>query len=152
MSIIGPRVSEILACWQIEERRRRRKKKKKEEEERRRKKLMQYKTMPRCAGRVKKYIFLRSAMLSAFTLLVLTSVQTYLYICRIIPSATFWASWNTANASSISSSHFKNALKDLMPIAFSSPRAQPEVVYFLISNESPYFSYCKSTISASNSL
>ena len=32
--------------------RRRRKKKKKEEEEERRKKLMQYKTLPRCAGRV----------------------------------------------------------------------------------------------------
>ena len=27
-----------------------------------------------------------------------------------------------------------------MPITFSSPRAQPEVVHFLISNESPYFS------------
>ena len=26
-----------------------------------------------------------------------------------------------------------------MSITFSSPRAQPEVVYFLISNESPYF-------------
>ena len=25
-----------------------------------------------------------------------------------------------------------------MPITFSSPRTQPEVVYFLISNESPY--------------
>ena len=37
-------------------------------------------------------------------------------------------------------------------ITFSSPRAQPEVVYFLISNESPYFSDCKSKISASNSL
>ena len=34
--------------------------------------------------------------------------------------------------------------KALMPITFSSPRAQPEVVYFLISNESPYFSDCKS--------
>ena len=43
MSIIGPRVSEILTCWQIEERRRR-------------KKLMQYKTLPRCAGRVKSKI------------------------------------------------------------------------------------------------
>ena len=32
------------------------------------------------------------------------------------------------------------------------PRAQPEVVYFLISNESPYFSSCKSKISALNSL
>ena len=32
------------------------------------------------------------------------------------------------------------------------PRAQLEVVYFLISNESPYFSDCKSKISASNSL
>ena len=32
------------------------------------------------------------------------------------------------------------------------PRAQPEVVYFLISNESLYFSDCKSKISASNSL
>ena len=42
-------------------------------------------------------------------------------------------------------------LKDLMPITFSSPRAQPEVVYFLISNESSYFSNCKSKISASNS-
>ena len=31
-----------------------------------------------------------------------------------------------------------------MPITFWSPRAQPEVVYFLISNESPYFSDCKS--------
>ena len=30
-------------------------------------------------------------------------------------------------------------LKALMPITFSSPGAQPEVVYFLISNESPYF-------------
>ena len=41
-----------------------------------------------------------------------------------------------------------------MPITFSSPRAQPEVevVYCLISNESPYFSNCKSEISASNSL
>ena len=36
-----------------------------------------------------------------------------------------------------------------MPITFSSPRAQPEVVHFLISNESPYFSNCKSKISAS---
>ena len=45
-----------------------------------------------------------------------------------------------------------NYLKALMPITFSSPRAQPEVVYFLISNESPYFSDCKSKISASNSL
>ena len=43
-------------------------------------------------------------------------------------------------------------LKDLMPITFPSPRAQPGVVYFLTSNESPYFSYCKSKISASNSL
>ena len=43
-------------------------------------------------------------------------------------------------------------LKDLMPITFSSPMAQPEVVQFLISNESPYFSSCKSKISASNSL
>ena len=40
-------------------------------------------------------------------------------------------------------------LKALMPITFSSPRAQPEVVYFLIPNESPYFSDCKSKISAS---
>ena len=32
------------------------------------------------------------------------------------------------------------------------PRAQPEVVYFLIPNESPYFSDCKPKISASNSL
>ena len=43
-------------------------------------------------------------------------------------------------------------LKALMLITFSSPRAQPEVVYFLISSESPYFSDCKSKISASNSL
>ena len=28
-----------------------------------------------------------------------------------------------------------NNLKALMPITFSSPRAQPEVVHFLISNE-----------------
>ena len=42
-------------------------------------------------------------------------------------------------------------LKALMPITFSSPRAQPEVVYFLISNESLHFSDCKlSKISASN--
>ena len=32
------------------------------------------------------------------------------------------------------------------------PRAQPEIIHFLISNESPYFSSCKSKISASNSL
>ena len=43
-------------------------------------------------------------------------------------------------------------LKDLMPITFSSPRAQPEVVYVLISNENPYFSNSKSESSASNSL
>ena len=43
-------------------------------------------------------------------------------------------------------------LKDLMPITFSSPRAQLEEVYFLISNESPYLSNCKSKISASYSL
>ena len=43
-------------------------------------------------------------------------------------------------------------LNTLMPITFSSPRAQPEVVYFLIPNESPYFSDCKSKISTSNSL
>ena len=43
-------------------------------------------------------------------------------------------------------------LKDLMPITFSSPRAQPEVIYFLMSNESPYFSKCKSKISSSNSV
>ena len=29
-----------------------------------------------------------------------------------------------------------------------TPRAQPEVVYFLISNENPYFSNCKSKISS----
>ena len=43
-------------------------------------------------------------------------------------------------------------LKALMPITFSSTRAQPEVVHFLISNESPYFSGCKSKILALNSL
>ena len=43
-------------------------------------------------------------------------------------------------------------LKALMPITFSSPRTQPEVVYFLVSNESPYFSNCRSEISPSNSL
>ena len=43
-------------------------------------------------------------------------------------------------------------LKDFMLNTFSSPRAQPEVVHFLISKESPYFSSCKSKISASNSL
>ena len=48
--------------------------------------------------------------------------------------------------------NFTDHLKDVMPITFSSPRAQPEVVHFLISNESPYFSSCKSKISASNSL
>ena len=43
------------------------------------------------------------------------------------------------------------ALQDLMPITFSSPRSQPEVVHFLISNESPYFSSIgKSKISASS--
>ena len=43
-------------------------------------------------------------------------------------------------------------LKTHMPITFSSSRAQPEVVHFLISNESPYFSGCKSKILALNSL
>ena len=47
---------------------------------------------------------------------------------------------------------FKPNLKALMPITFSSPRAQPEVVYFFVSNESPYFSNCKSEILPSNSL
>ena len=31
-----------------------------------------------------------------------------------------------------------DVLKDLMPITFSSPRAQPEVLHFLISNERSY--------------
>ena len=44
------------------------------------------------------------------------------------------------------------SLKDLMLITFSSPRAQLKVVHFFILNESPYFSSCKSKISASNSL
>ena len=35
-----------------------------------------------------------------------------------------------------------------MPITFSSPRVQPEVVHFLISNKSPYFSGCKPKILA----
>ena len=48
--------------------------------------------------------------------------------------------------------NFYGVLKVLMPITFSSPRAQPEVVHFLISNESPYFSGCKSKILALNSL
>ena len=48
--------------------------------------------------------------------------------------------------------HVVFLLKGLMPITFSSPRAQPEVVYFLVLNESPYFSNCKSEISPSNSL
>ena len=40
-----------------------------------------------------------------------------------------------------------------VPIAFSSPRTQPKVVLFLVSNESLYFSkYFNSKISASNSL
>ena len=43
-------------------------------------------------------------------------------------------------------------LKALMLITFSSPRAQPEVEHFLISNESLYFSGCKSKIVALNSL
>ena len=32
-----------------------------------------------------------------------------------------------------------SSLKDLMPITFSSPGAQPEVIHFLISNESHIF-------------
>ena len=39
---------------------------------------------------------------------------------------------------------YMTCVKDLMPITFSSPRAQPEVVYFLIPNENQYFSNCKS--------
>ena len=45
-------------------------------------------------------------------------------------------------------SNFKGPYADHILI----PRAQPEVVHFLISNESPYFFSCKSKISASNSL
>ena len=61
-----------------------------------------------------------------------------------------------ANATSIHTKEkpyqSQSTLKALMPITFSSPRAQPEVVHFLISNESPYFSGCKSKILALNSL
>ena len=46
----------------------------------------------------------------------------------------------------------KMHLKTLLPITFSSPRAQPEVQHFLIPNESPYFSGCKLKILALNSL
>ena len=43
-------------------------------------------------------------------------------------------------------------IKRYVPIAFSSPRAQPEVVLFWVSNESPYFSHYNPKISASNSI
>ena len=47
--------------------------------------------------------------------------------------------------------HFiKGPYADHILVIFS-PMAQQEVVYFFISNESPYFSNCKSKISASNS-
>ena len=39
-----------------------------------------------------------------------------------------------------------------MPITFSSPRVQQEVVMFLVSYKSPYFSHQNTKISASNSL
>ena len=48
----------------------------------------------------------------------------------------------------INEAYFKGPL----PITFSSPSAQPEVVHFLISNESPYFPGYKSKILALNSL
>ena len=44
------------------------------------------------------------------------------------------------------------ALKWYVPIAFSSPMAQPEVRTFLVSYESSYFSHYNPKISASNSL
>ena len=64
----------------------------------------------------------------------------------------FSSSLTEKDDSTISCSHLMVELKDLMPITFSSPRAQPEVVHFLISNDSPYFSCCKSKNSASSSL
>ena len=36
----------------------------------------------------------------------------------------------------------------LSTITFSSPGAQPEAVYFMVSNESQYFPYCRSEISS----
>ena len=74
-----------------------------------------------------------------------------------IPHTTFgemFINHDTATHSFILPTHVDlyYMLKALMPITFSSPRAQPEVVYFLVSNKSPYFSHCKSEISPSNSL
>ena len=53
--------------------------------------------------------------------------------------------------SKCSYSHVKN-IKGPYADHILIPQAQPEVVYFLVSNESPYFANCKSEISPSNSL
>ena len=58
-----------------------------------------------------------------------------------VPKMEIFPSHNALNFAPFPSHNasFWSSLKDLMPITFSSPRAQLEVVYFLISNESPYF-------------
>ena len=43
-------------------------------------------------------------------------------------------------------------IKWYVPITFSSPRAQPEVVLWLVLKESPHFPHYNSKISASNSI
>ena len=68
------------------------------------------------------------------------------------PTLSLWRSVFNSYEECMKLSHRNNFLKDLMPITFSPPSAQPEVVHFLISNESPYFSSCKPKISTSNSL
>ena len=47
--------------------------------------------------------------------------------------------------------HFGSLVKGPYVDHILIPRAQQEVVHFLISNESPYFSGCKSKILALNS-
>ena len=81
---------------------------------------------------LKKITYLKSFMQRIIQKRILKHYTSHQLLCSSI-----WLSW-----------HIKGPYADHI----SSPKAQPEVVYFLISNESPYFSSCKSKISASNSL
>ena len=60
-------------------------------------------------------------------------------------------SWNQ-EISSQNPKIMKFSEKPYVPITFSSPKTQPEVVLFLVWKDSPYFSHQNPKISASNSL
>ena len=70
--------------------------------------------------------------------------QTVVYSRNKVLQTTLWSKHNYQLHKALLRNHKGTCLKIVyfkVPIAFSSPRAQPKVVIFWVSNESPYFSH-----------